>query len=55
MGSLETRQNEFLVELESTIEVGTKLDGGHPIYNRICVSTQEENRGGISGEWVIRQ
>jgi hypothetical protein len=45
----------FLVELESTIEVGTKLDGGHPIYNRIRVSAQEENRGGISGEWVIRQ
>ena len=38
----------FLIELDATIEVGIKMDGGHLYYNRVCVSTQEENRWGIS-------
>jgi hypothetical protein len=36
----------YLIELESVVEVGTKMEGGHPIYNRVCISAQEDNRGG---------
>ena len=55
-GRTEIDKLMYIIQLDDLIEVGTTMTGGVMIYNRICVTSNEDkNSRGIGGEWLTRQ
>jgi hypothetical protein len=55
-GSFRHDRFAYVIELRGPVEAGINMSGGRAVYSRICVSTMDEQqRAGISGEWLTRQ